>query len=51
MAELDVQNERPKAKKKKKKTPSWRTKPLVEVISENHQIRSSGSGLSRKAGK
>lgn len=43
--------------KKKKETPSWRTKPLVEVISENNQIRSSGSGpfppacLSWKAGK
>lgn len=34
MAELDLQNERPKAKEK---TPSWKTKPLVEEISENNQ--------------
>lgn len=34
MAELDLRNKRPKAKEK---TPSWRTKPLVEVISENNQ--------------
>lgn len=36
MAELDWQNKRPKAKEK---APSWRTKPLVEVISENNQRR------------
>lgn len=34
MAELHLQNKRPKAKEK---TPSWRTKPLVEIISENNQ--------------
>lgn len=34
MAELDLQNKRPKAKEK---TPSWRTKHLVEIISENNQ--------------
>lgn len=34
MAELDLQSKRPKAKEK---TPSWKTKPLVEVISENNQ--------------
>lgn len=34
MAELDLQEKRPKAKEK---TPSWRTEPLVEVIFENNQ--------------
>lgn len=34
MAELDWQNKRPKATEK---APSWRTKPLVEGISENNQ--------------
>lgn len=34
MTELDLQNKRPKAKEK---TPSWRTKLLVQVISENNQ--------------
>lgn len=34
MAELDLQTKRPKAKEK---TPSWRTVPPVEVISENNQ--------------
>lgn len=34
MAELDLQSKGPKAKEK---TPSWKSKPLVEVISENDQ--------------
>ena len=36
MAELHEQNKRPKAKEK---IPSRRTKPHVEVISENNQKR------------
>lgn len=34
MAELDLQRQGPKAKER---NPSWKSKPLVEVISENNQ--------------